>query len=149
MYAATTLSFFQNIPLFEEVRNSSEPTTHIIEKKDSSEVTWFLAARIISEALGFFAGCVISAVLVLKRRFHWMNAILIILIAYCLFCFGIIRWKEIAVLFRWIYFIPNLTASILLKAGIALFVSLAIFFSKRIRNFIRKNETLSVHTVKQ
>jgi hypothetical protein len=147
IHGVQTLSFLNNIQLVYTLQQSDQPPSieMILEKHFTvTDVTNFSIWTSMSDVIGLLIATIISFIICLKRRWFWVNALIITIVSYILLFFNALGWRytkdllltpgELFNNIKWVF----LTNGIFLLA-----IGLLLFFLPRINRFIEHNKSIN------
>lgn len=145
MYSFQTLSFLQNASLIDILRQSGNNDLSLtLSKKGFSSVDIFNFTLWISVAntIGLLVAFGISLAISIKRKWFWLNSLLVLFIMLVLNQFDMLGWKYL----KRIFLMPgeisqNITLEFLINGLILLVLGILTFFWARTNQFIAKRRS--------
>ena len=143
-----TLSFLYNTNLVDTVRQANgKDTIKILTDKGTTatELVYYQLWTSISGFIGLLVAFIISFSISLKRRWFWLNSIILLIVTYTFYSFDTLTWTYSKKIFWYLgQMINNSTAEFLVNGIILLAIGLIIFFLKASNRFIEKHKLATV-----
>jgi hypothetical protein len=99
----------------------------------------------IAGFIGLLFAFIVSVVVSVRRRWFWVNALIVSVAIYFLYVFRLLGWEYVGYVFGFPGSLLNNTAARCLTTGVILLtIGLLILFSKRTEQFVGNNKPVAV-----
>lgn len=144
MYSFQTLAVLYNTNLVEIIRQSGKdslPNTLNENEIFAADLTYFNMWTGVARTVGLIVAFIISLIISFKRKWFWLNSLIVLIIAFILGWFNLLGWAY----FKKIFLMPgkifdNVILEFLANGFIILSVGLLTFFLAKPNRFIAMGE---------
>ncbi len=140
MYAFKTFAYLNYTIFIDDIRSSKQGLRGIdIRNYSPGVVSYFLIIPLYSAIIGLIIAFLISLSLSIKKRWFWLNSLIMFLLTFFLYRFDLLGWKYFSIVFlSFGQLFDNTFLEFLINGSIMLTIGILFFFLKISIDFIDK-----------
>lgn len=146
MHFFQTLAFLSDIELVDMIKNKAESDfVSTIKKNDvcSSRLLYLSISISLGNTVGLLVAFIISLIICIKRKWFWLNSLIVFISAYTLSWFNLLGWTYLKNIFLSAgELFNNTTTQVLINSLILLTLGLLFFFFPALNRFITKRASM-------
>jgi hypothetical protein len=143
IFAFTTLSYLYDTKIVDIVRQSNFNFDEAIKNKDVTalDFAYFAIWTSTSGTVGLLAAFLISLIISIKRRWFWVNSLIVLLTIYFLMWVTDFGWSYLRKYF-WApgQLFSNTTTEFIINGILLIAIGLIFFFANRTNQFIKQGK---------